>query len=150
MICGKCKREKEFNFDASNLKKLQARKWARCRDCRRKEHEGILIDKWHSTKRSAEKRGLEFSLTKDQFAEILSKPCAYGTWVHGITTHVGIDRKDSAVGYTFDNSVPCCGKHNMVKGNWFTYEQMLEIVNLHPLLRECGLGASRGKPKGNW
>jgi hypothetical protein len=108
-----------------------------------------LSNKWHNTRRSAQMRGLSFTLTQEEFNRLLLSPCVYGSWRHSDITPVGLDRKDNSVGYTEHNSAPCCSRHNTIKGSWFTHDQMLDIVACHPLLQECGRGASMG-PNGKW
>lgn len=73
----------------------------------------------------AEKKGINFELTLEQFSEITKKSCfycgaepsqekvykkAYGTYVYN-----GIDRRDNNLGYTAKNSVPCCKHCNTAK-----------------------------------
>ena len=81
----------------------------------------------------AERRGIEFRLSKEDVLMISSLPCNYcgglpeestyrmggrntrervgsGLFVHGI------DRVDNGVGYTLENSVPCCKVCNFMKG----------------------------------
>jgi len=38
-----------------------------------------------------------------------------------------VDRIDNSKGYTQDNMVLCCQRCNVIKGSWFTFEEMLEI-----------------------
>ena len=52
---------------------------------------------------------------------IIKKPCVYC----GGTERVGADRIDNTRGHTKDNDVPCCVECNSVRGNMFTYEEML-------------------------
>lgn len=40
----------------------------------------------------------------------------------------GIDRKDPNLGYTWDNSLPCCGDCNYAKSD-LTYAQFLNLIN---------------------
>jgi 5-methylcytosine-specific restriction endonuclease McrA len=42
----------------------------------------------------------------------------------------GIDRKDNEKGYTEENCVPCCKRCNGIKGEWLSYEEMLEVGGL--------------------
>lgn len=86
-------------------------------------------------KRNAKKRGIEFSLTDEQFKEITKRNCKYCNQpptrpvkysMHkrnkelynydNAYLHNGIDRKDNNKGYTLDNSVPCCRTCNVAKG----------------------------------
>ena len=39
------------------------------------------------------------------------------------------DRRDNNKGYTLENLVLSCNQCNMIKGSWFTEEQMLEIAH---------------------
>ena len=39
------------------------------------------------------------------------------------------DRKDNNEGYTIDNLALSCRRCNLMKGDWLTYEQTLEIAN---------------------
>lgn len=47
-----------------------------------------------------------------------------------------IDRVDNNKGYTEGNMVLCCRRCNIIKGSWFTREQMIEIaetyLSMHP------------------
>lgn len=71
-------------------------------------------------KSNAKRRGVEWSL--DGSAErLLSQNCAYcgaapAPWN-------GIDRMDNALGYTNENSVPCCKSCNWGKGGQMSPEQ---------------------------
>ena len=40
-----------------------------------------------------------------------------------------IDRKDNKKGYFIGNIVLCCNRCNMIKGSWFTEQEMLEIAS---------------------
>lgn len=73
----------------------------------------------------AKKRGYVFELTFDQFKQLVQQRCFYcdaepsrtvqHDWGHGHAVVHGIDRADNDVGYTLDNSVPCCMKCNSKK-----------------------------------
>ncbi len=57
-------------------------------------------------KYTAKKRGLELTVTQEQFFNLLKSPCAYcGDLVGDVG--VSMDRKDSSLGYTIENVVPC-------------------------------------------
>lgn len=79
-----------------------------------------------SYKRNAKKRGLVFSLTKEQFIDITSGNCYFCSTppspmtrnhIKGIYLCNGIDRIDSFLGYTMENCKPCCSECNYLKGN---------------------------------
>ncbi len=42
-----------------------------------------------------------------------------------------VDRLDPTKGYTEDNMVLACRRCNIIKGNWFTEKQMLEIADFY-------------------
>ena len=74
---------------------------------------------------SAKKRGFEFSLTKDEFKSIVSKPCQYcgqqpsnfhqAANCNGSFVGNGVDRVDSSKGYLMENCVACCEVCNKMK-----------------------------------
>lgn len=95
-------------------------------------------------KKNAQRKNLEFSLSKDQFKEITSKNCIYcGTPPfnffkrendNGHYIYNGIDRKDNNKGYTVENSLTCCTICNRAKSdmqlNSFTdYLKRVAIFN---------------------
>lgn len=74
---------------------------------------------------SAKRRGYEFLLIKEEFKNIITKPCIYcGSLLtqekrakanNGTFRYTGIDRYDNRKGYTVDNCVPCCKICNRMK-----------------------------------
>jgi hypothetical protein len=63
-------------------------------------------------KYGAERRGYSFDITLEEFINLWNKPCYYcNDTINGI----GIDRKDNSLGYTVDNTVPCCTVCNFMK-----------------------------------
>lgn len=107
-----------------------------------------------SYKQSAKKRNLEYSLTKEQFREIVTQVCHYcgssGSlinrfknkngeitlknyldveWIERQNLIInGIDRKDNNLGYTYENSLPCCKICNRGK-NDMSYTDFIEYIN---------------------
>lgn len=84
--------------------------------CRRNGHRPPgLSERFSNGKRDAKMRGLTWSITKEQYATLNSKPCHYcgsklPMWGHGL------DRLDYRKGYLLTNMVPCCGPCNKLKG----------------------------------
>jgi hypothetical protein len=79
---------------------------------------------------TAKRRGIPWLLEYDQWQEITSRRCIYAAKTPSdVHIPVGIDRKDNSVGYTLENSAPCCPRHNEIKSDVFSFEQMLDIVN---------------------
>lgn len=68
--------------------------------------------KYHEYKKSAERRGIDFNLSKEEFTALWQKPCYYTG--RAIST-VGLDRVDNTKGYSIDNVVPCCKEINAMK-----------------------------------
>lgn len=69
-------------------------------------------------KKSSKKRGLEFSIEKEVFVEMLSQPCHY-CGAKASDNHAkrnGLDRVHNEVGYVLGNLVPCCFRCNQMKG----------------------------------
>jgi len=90
----------------------------------RKVHEAARSREYqamHPEKRSytvyrfnAKKRGYEFHLTYGEFAALIEMPCHY-CGHKSIMTLNGIDRVNNRLGYTVDNTVPCCTNCNLMK-----------------------------------
>jgi hypothetical protein len=85
---------------------------------------------------------INFELTKEQFVEIVIKPCYYCEIIQDKCFN-GIDRMDSSKGYELNNCVSCCQECNTMKGaldnstfikrteHILTYNKIINC-NLHP------------------
>ena len=75
---------------------------------------------------AAKERGFAVELTRQDFERITNQPCR---WCGGLLpkTGGGIDREDNSVGYTAENSVPCCTQCNNAK-NTYSREAFLGWV----------------------
>jgi len=60
-------------------------------------------------------KNMEFDITEAEFQTLTSQACTYCSKRNTPTHTNGIDRVDSALGYTVDNCVPCCGECNVMK-----------------------------------
>ena len=65
-------------------------------------------------KTSAQTKQLEFTITKEDFMDMVVLPCYYCGIIQSKGFN-GIDRLDSSKGYISDNVVPCCEMCNMMK-----------------------------------
>jgi len=93
----------------------------------------------HTMITSAEKRGYEWHLTKEQVRSLSKLPCYYCgvepsqvtryPSMNGVYVYNGLDRVDNNKGYTIDNVVPCCKVCNRAKGT-ATLEEFKEWVGL--------------------
>ena len=90
---------------------------------------------------SAKCRNKKFALTFDVFKDLVTKNCHYCdeppqnkyTKVGKVRKikFNGIDRLDNKKGYTIDNSVPCCGLCNRMKGESPVDEFFNKIKRIH-------------------
>jgi hypothetical protein len=81
----------------------------------------ISEPKYHNYRCDARKRGLEFSITKPEFLDLINDMCRY---CH-VVPALGVDRGDNTLGYTSDNCVGCCSACNLVKGRQ-SFDQFME------------------------
>jgi hypothetical protein len=111
-----------------------------CRECRRqtrlsgydKRVGPSQRDKYYFAKNVARRRGLEFTLTFEQFAAIISRSCVYAIKEQR-EINPRIDRKDNALGYTLENSQSCCACHNQLKSDILSHEHMLDAVHRYQI-----------------
>lgn len=127
-----------------------------CKEClkadrRRRYNNGTNIptlqDRYNNARWQAKRRNISFTLTYNQWYDIISKPCSYGSFMAGI--RIGIDRKNNNEGYTPENSVSCCARHNSIKGEVFNYEQFKEICIKYSdstTITQCG-NTLGGRPR---
>jgi hypothetical protein len=88
-------------------------------------------------RRRAREAGRAFTLTRADFQTITQLPCHYcgdppaqvtkRRHFNGEFVYNGIDRRDSALGYTAENCLPCCGACNTMKSD-MPYEEFLSRV----------------------
>ena len=124
-ICCKCGKDfPTFLTYANKISQL-------CKSCNEKQH--ILDDERCNRVRSykvekanninsyireyhnnAVKRGLEYSLTPEEFISLVEKPCHYCNYFKEGEVN-GIDRVNNDKGYFKDNVVPCCELCNKIK-----------------------------------
>jgi hypothetical protein len=111
---------------------------------RYKEFQSVL----NIAKYSANKRGLEFSISLDFYKSLAGMDCHYChcqlRWnnrtnsgrLGGSNTGHNLDRKDNSLGYTEDNVVPCCAICNRVKMDDIGYDDMILIGRARKAYRE--------------
>jgi hypothetical protein len=136
--CTKC--NKRISIDISSINRKIKFGTSFCEKCitRRYDDNYIYELAMYDYKKKAEERGYEFSLTFDQFKDLVSKKCHYCNgdpfssrfsrkeWNSKIKIN-GIDRKDNSKGYTKSNSVTCCNICNKGKNNK-TYKEFIEYL----------------------
>jgi hypothetical protein len=119
----------------NNIDKYKAREHATAR---------TVEGRYRLAKSSAKKRGLEFSLSFEEYDSLVKGNACHYCDGKLPETGVGIDRKDSAVGYHFTNLVPCCFTCNTMKNAFLTYEEMLLVWNYRRNKNGKAIGASSG------
>jgi len=133
-------------------KHLRNRTHPKCQDCHGKSSRtGTAAQTdvlYHYTWR-ANKKGLVWELSRDQFLDITQKPCHYcGAAPHkrnrksyGEFVYTGIDRKNNEDGYTLENSLPCCEVCNYAKRD-MDYDDFLSwIGNIKSFSTEYGMSS---------
>ena len=98
-----------------------------------------LLTRYKTARYLAEYRGIPFTLTFEQYQEIVESPCVYKYGRKNVKS--GIDRRDSSQGYLPENSQPCCARHNLMKSDFLTHDQMLDAVKRYSI--QCGAKAKR-------
>ena len=103
----------------------------------------------YAYKDSAKKRGLEFSLTKEEFRTIVATPCFYcgaeprkqtrktGKAMVSSGLVNGVDRVDNSQGYHLFNVVACCTLCNHAKHTMSQIEFLKlanRIAHMHPVI----------------
>jgi len=105
-ICACKKPETNFNLKRVNDKGLRTT----CIEC----------DAFPKHLRDCKHRGIENSLTKEEYYSLIHQPCVYCngvSWTNPEFEKNGIDRFDNDVGYHIWNCVPCCYRCNVFKSN---------------------------------
>jgi hypothetical protein len=76
-------------------------------------------------KSKAKRRNLDWTLTLEEYSELISQPCFYcENKLHPPAIRAtGLDRLDSSKGYIQNNVVSCCYQCNVIKNNFLTPEE---------------------------
>jgi hypothetical protein len=150
-FCKKCKKL----LPITEFYKSQLGKWgvrAKCKNCMKEEninnysnnHSYIYSPHfiYYKIKHNAIKTKREFSLKEDDFNNWYNsqeQKCDYcGRNLEQIRADLketdrnkgrfSIDRKDNSKSYELDNIVLACGRCNIIKSDYFTYEQMKRLA----------------------
>ncbi len=84
--------------------------------------------RYSNAKAHAKKRGLEFSITIDEYMSVVSKPCNYCNESLGDMSG-GLDRIDNDRGYTCGNILPCCRDCNRIRNDCLTVDEMEFVMS---------------------
>lgn len=98
----------------------------------------MMIQAYNTFKTNSKKRDIEIDITFDEWKKIGVKDCfycgskpsnvRYSKHNSGDYVYNGIDRIDNTLGYTLENSVPCCFTCNHSKSD-MTLDQFLTWLN---------------------
>ena len=85
---------------------------------------------WNHYVKSAEKRSINFTLSKTKFNLLIMQPCYYCDYFKDSEVN-GIDRINNNCGYTEDNVVSCCQACNLMKGTQHPQEFIDKLYTIH-------------------
>jgi hypothetical protein len=128
-----CNREKvkrwKREWSASPNGKLREKKYWR------KSPRGLF----HVYSQVAAKRGREFSISFEQFNDLIFKPCIYCGYVPSPPDRNGLDRVDNTMGYKINNVVPYCHPCNQIKGKKTVQEMIArcKAIITHMEEKQC-------------
>lgn len=133
--CSKC--SLSFPIESFyNCTKTKDGKQAWCRSCTHREGRRIYRTpkgRYTILKKDAKARGIDFSLTFEEYESVYTDRCGY--CLGKVVTATGIDRIDNSKGYEKENIIPACKWCNYAKGTWSPrafYEKCLDVVNNYP------------------
>jgi hypothetical protein len=132
-LCPSCRVKKPLSFfsKASKRKDGYASLCKFCKSQIDSKYCRTPNGKFKEYRSRAKFKGIDFTLTKDEFMSFWQSPCYYcGYSIHT----VGIDRIDSSVGYRLENCRSCCAYCNKAK-NDMSEERFLtmcrDVANRH-------------------
>jgi hypothetical protein len=73
----------------------------------------------------------EWTITFEQFTDLLKNPCYYCNNSLRSETGSGLDRKDNSKGYLPDNVNPCCSECNRIRGDTMDAEEFKRQTKLN-------------------
>ena len=101
------------------------------------------LKRFHNAKGSAKVRRIQFTLTKEDYINLISKPCEYCDNRNGNvqdSAGIGLDRINHSFGYTQDNVLPCCWQCNVTRNNLYTVEETKVMISA---MLECRKAAMK-------
>ena len=137
-VCMNCNNEVVIN--ATSVTRKIAANAQFCQNCRTRRTDDKYIYEMAISdyKKKAATRNLSWSLTFDEFVDIITKNCHYcssppfsnrfkrNEWNSSVRIN-GVDRKNNSIGYESSNCVPCCGICNRAKSS-MSYEDFINYI----------------------
>jgi hypothetical protein len=85
---------------------------------------------WNHYVKGAQKRKIDFTLSKAKFQDLILHPCFYCKYTKDGEVN-GLDRLNNNEGYTEENCVACCSTCNMLKGPQHPQEFIDKLSVIH-------------------
>lgn len=134
--CSTCKEIKELKLFGKSVNRKDGLNCI-CKACcnkKAKTKNRSLSQRFIHSAIIAKDRGLSWTITKEEHASLLLKPCEYcGKELN--PTGSGLDRMNNTIGYEIYNVVPCCRECNRVKSDVLTHEEMKAAMKVILKLR---------------
>lgn len=91
-----------------------------------------------SRTRARRYRSITVDISLEEYIAIVqAKECHYcNDNIFRSSQGYGLDRKDNDLGYTLENSIPCCSHCNFFKGKFLSYAEMIGAIKLLQKLRK--------------
>lgn len=89
-----------------------------------KTHSKEPFRRFEKLKFKCKSENRELSISRQQFVDLLAKPCIYCNKSLLNETGCALDRLDNTKDYTFTNVVPCCGSCNQIRNIHLTHDEM--------------------------
>lgn len=104
-----------------------------------KKYRGKPKRRFANAKRVASKRGLLWSISFEEYLNLITQPCYYCNFEFGKPIEVGsgLDRLDNFNGYELSNVVSCCGACNLIRNHFLTPEEMKVAMLAVIAYRKC-------------
>lgn len=86
--------------------------------------------RFNAAQNAAKKRNKSFTISLEEYSNIISKPCYYCNNKLGdqSTTGSGLDRMNNLIGYELENIISCCWTCNKIKNDSLTCEETKAAV----------------------
>lgn len=135
-ICTDCNKEKVLNEfytrpDVKSGDGYQSYCIECCKSRKHKWYEKRKYDfdvRYKNLKSGAKQRNLELTISFSEYSDLMKQNCHYCN--ASLEKHIGtgLDRKINNIGYTKENSVPCCTECNVGKGEFYSYEEWIVMI----------------------
>ena len=97
---------------------------------RNKSRSYSVPNRFSQAKAEAKRRNIGWNINLEDYTELIKQPCYY-CGSQNESTGVGLDRvsNDKNIGYSKENTLPCCGVCNQIRGQHLTVEEMKFVMS---------------------